>query len=191
MTPSRRPIDVGALLSAGLSILYPVLVVSSVHLLGPYPTIVLACVLLAAGIARPSPVMPIDLLWVPLVAVATVAAIGLYDAELGVRIYPVAVNMAMLWAFARSLWRPPSMIERFARVVEPDLDARGVRYTRKVTVIWIGFFAINGSIALWTAVAGSWLQWTLYNGAISYILAGLLFASEYLVRQRVRRQGTA
>ncbi|MEM7021148.1 MAG: hypothetical protein AAF637_01010 [Pseudomonadota bacterium] len=191
MTPSRRPIDVGALLSAGLSILYPVLVVSSVHLLGPYPTIVLACVLLAAGIARPSAMMPIDLLWVPLVAVATVAAIGLYDAELGVRIYPVAVNMAMLWAFARSLWRPPSMIERFARVVEPDLDARGVRYTRKVTVIWIGFFAINGSIALWTAVAGSWLQWTLYNGAISYILAGLLFASEYLVRQRVRRQGTA
>ena len=46
MTPWRRPADLGALLSAALSLLYPVLVVSSVHLFGPYPTIILACALL-------------------------------------------------------------------------------------------------------------------------------------------------
>jgi uncharacterized membrane protein len=191
MTPWRRPADIGALLSAGLSVLYPVLVVSSVHLLGPYPTIVLACGLLLLGLARPSRLLPIDLLWLPLLVVAAVAMVGLYDAELGVRIYPVAMSMALLWAFARSLWLPPSMIERFARLVEPYLDARGVRYTRKVTMVWIGFFALNGGIALWTALAGSWLQWTLYNGAISYGLVGLLFAGEYLVRRRVRRRGAA
>jgi uncharacterized membrane protein len=189
MTPWRRPADIGALLSAGLSILYPILVVSSVHLLGPYPTIVLACALLLLGLTRPSRLLPIDLVWLPLLVVVTVAVVGVLDAELGVRIYPVAMSMALLWAFARTLWRPPSMIVRFARLVEPDLDARGIRYTRKVTMVWIGFFALNAAIALLTALAGSWLQWTLYNGAISYGLAGLLFAIEYFVRLRVRRQG--
>jgi uncharacterized membrane protein len=70
--------------------------------------------------------------------------------------------------------------------MEPDLDPHGVRYTRSVTLIWVGFFAINGSVALWTAVWGSWAAWTLYNGALAYLLAGLLLGGEYLVRQRVR-----
>ncbi len=183
----RRPADLGALLATALGILYPVLVVSSIHLLGPYPTIILVCALLLLGLTRPSRFMPIDLLWLPAVVVAVVAVVGLLRPELGVRIYPVAMNLALLYAFARSLWRPPSMIERFARLIDPDLDDRGVRYTRKVTMVWVGFFAVNGGVALWTVVAGSWLAWTIYNGLVSYGLAGLVFAIEYLIRQRVRR----
>jgi uncharacterized membrane protein len=191
MTPWRRPPDLGALLRAGLSILYPVLVVSSAHLFGPPATLVLVCVLLVLGLMRPSRLMPAGLLWLPVAVVAAVTVIGLLDAELGIRIYPVAMSLALLCAFASTLWHPPSMIERFARLIDPDLDARGVRYTRKVTMVWIGFFAVNGSVALWTAIAGSWLEWTVYNGAISYALAGLVFAVEYIVRQRVRRRSVA
>jgi uncharacterized membrane protein len=191
MMPWRRPADLGALLQAGLGILYPVLVVSSIHLLGPYPTLILVCALLVLGLTRPSRLMPVDLLWLPVVVVVVVAVVGLLDAELGVRIYPVAINMALLCAFAHSLWHPPSMIERFARLIDPDLDAGGVRYTRKVTMVWVGFFAVNGGLALWFAVAGSWLEWTIYNGAVAYGLAGVVFAVEYLIRQRVRRRGAA
>ena len=191
MMPWRRPADLGALLQAGLGILYPVLVVSSIHLLGPYPTLILVCALLVLGLTRPSRLMPVDLLWLPVVVVVVVAVVGLLDAELGVRIYPVAMNIALLCAFAQSLWHPPSMIERFARLIDPDLDARGIRYTRKVTMVWVGFFAVNGSLALWFALAGSWLEWTIYNGAIAYALAGFVFAVEYLIRQRVRRRGAA
>jgi uncharacterized membrane protein len=96
--------------------------------------------------------------------------------------------MSAIWfiAFAETLWNPPSMIERFARVLEPALDANGVAYTRVVTWIWLGYFTLNAGIALWTAMAGSPAQWAIYNGAICYVLAGLLFAGEWLVRQRVR-----
>jgi uncharacterized membrane protein len=191
MTPWRRPADLGALLQAGLGILYPVLVVTSTHLFGPFPTLILVCALLVLGLTRPSRFMPVDLLWLPVLVVVAVAVVGLLDAELGVRIYPVAMNVALLGAFAYSLWHPPSMIERFARLIDPDLDARGVRYTRKVTMVWVGFFAVNGSLALWFAVAGSWLEWTIYNGAVAYGLAGLVFAVEYVIRQRVRRRGAA
>jgi len=80
------------------------------------------------------------------------------------------------------------MIERFARVLDPDLPESGVRYTRKVTIVWIGFFALNGAIALWTVLQPGWAAWTLYNGFLSYVAAGLLFVGEYFVRQRVMRQ---
>tara|TARA_R110000824_G_scaffold390760_13_gene587878 strand:+ start:42950 stop:43393 length:444 start_codon:yes stop_codon:yes gene_type:complete len=112
--------------------------------------------------------------------------VGFWDPELAARLYPVFMNVTMLLAFAITLWNPPSMIERFARIAEPELDAHGVAYTRKVTWLWMAFFVVNGCIALWTALHGSWLQWGAYNGGISYLLAGTLMAGEYLVRRRVR-----
>jgi uncharacterized membrane protein len=188
MTSSRRRPDLASLLPTGLTILYPILVVVSVHLLGSLPALALLCTLLLLNVITPTTrSVPKDLLWLTVMVVAAVVALGSFSAELGVRIYPVAMNAAMLYAFARTLWHPPSMIERFARLVEPDLDADGVRYTRRVTMVWVGFFVVNGSMALWSVIAGSWLAWTVYNGAISYMLAGLLFPLEYLIRQRVRQ----
>ncbi len=73
-----------------------------------------------------------------------------------------------------------------ARITEPDLDEKGVRYTRKVTIVWIGFFIFNAAIASWTVAYGTLEQWTLYNGLISYCLIGLLLGGEYLVRRKVR-----
>lgn len=100
--------------------------------------------------------------------------------------YPVAVNLCMLILFASSLKQPQTVIERLARLQEPELPASGVRYTRKVTKVWCGFFIINGLVALYTCFQP--LQvWTLYNGLISYLLAGSLFAVEWIVRQFVRR----
>ncbi len=100
--------------------------------------------------------------------------------------YPVTMNAIMLTLFAYSLWRPPSVIERLARLQEPDLPEEGVQYTKKVTFIWCLFFIINGSIALWTCLQNNIELWTLYNGAISYILMGLLFAGEWIVRKWVQ-----
>ena len=79
------------------------------------------------------------------------------------------------------------IIERLARLQEPDLPPEGVRYTRKVTWAWCGFFIVNGGIAAWTALYADLAAWTLYNGCISYLLMGLMFAVEWLCRRRVRR----
>jgi uncharacterized membrane protein len=102
------------------------------------------------------------------------------------KLIPVVINMACLIGFATTLRNPPSMIERFARLQEPHLDATAIAYTRKVTQIWCGFFVLNGSIALYTALFTDMATWTLYNGFIAYILMGVLFTGEYLVRLRVK-----
>ena len=105
----------------------------------------------------------------------------------GLRFYPVAVNLVLFGMFASSLrWGPP-VIERLARLSEPQLSTAGVRYTRKVTIVWSIFFAGNGLFAWYTAVFTSFDTWALYNGAISYGLIGTVFAVEWLIRRRVKK----
>ncbi len=110
-----------------------------------------------------------------------------FNNDLGILLYPVAINAAMLGAFGYSLYKKPSIIEGFARLREPNLDAQGVEYTEKVTFFWCIFFVLNGSIALYTALYMSKDAWTLYNGLLSYMAMGLLFGIEYLVRCYVKR----
>lgn len=102
--------------------------------------------------------------------------------------YPLAVNLAMLLVFGSSLWSAMPLVERIARLREPHLPLAAVRYTRRVTQLWCLFFIGNGSMALVTCLLGDLRLWTLWNGAISYLLIGTLMAGEWLVRQRMRRK---
>ena len=77
------------------------------------------------------------------------------------------------------------VFQRLARLREPNLPPEGVRYTRKVTLVWCGFFIGNGAMALFTVLHGDMHLWTLWNGMVAYILMGTLMATEWLVRQRV------
>jgi uncharacterized membrane protein len=101
--------------------------------------------------------------------------------------YPVLVSALFFTVFCHSLLHPPSVAERIARLSEPDLPPRGVRYTRRVTQVWCGFFLANGMAATATAFSGDRWLWSLYNGFISYVLMAVLMGSEWLVRRRVRR----
>ncbi|KQV85178.1 hypothetical protein ASD15_08685 [Massilia sp. Root351] len=107
---------------------------------------------------------------------------------LPLKLYPVLVNAAFLAAFGYSLTTPVSMVERLARLREPDLPAEAVAYTRRVTQLWCVFFLLNGGCALATALWTSEAVWSLYNGVIAYVLMGLLFAGELLARRHFRRQ---
>lgn len=108
--------------------------------------------------------------------------------SLGLKLYPVLMSASLFIVFCWSLRYPPTAIERLARLQEPDLPDSGVRYTRNVTKVWCVFFVVNGGIALWTVMFGTDQQWALYNGIISYLLMGLLFAVEWLVRQGVKHR---
>lgn len=99
--------------------------------------------------------------------------------------YPVVVNAVMLTIFGGSLWSAMPIVERLARIQDPQLPAAAIRYTRRVTQIWCLFFIANGSIALFTALHGDMALWTAWNGMISYLLMGTLMAGEWLVRRRV------
>lgn len=129
-------------------------------------------------------------------AIRLLAAVGmiltgvswLTDDPRGFLYYPVMVNFVLLVVFATSLLRPPSTIESFARIWDPDLPDEGVRYTRKVTVIWSLFFLTNGMAALYTVLGASLDLWALYNGFISYLLIGALMGGEYLFRYFWRKR---
>lgn len=106
---------------------------------------------------------------------------------LPLKLYPVLINCAMLAAFGYSLISPPSMVERLARLREPNLPPAAVGYTRRVTQVWCVFFISNGSIALGTALWASEEVWSLYTGVIAYVLMGALFGGEFLFRLRFKR----
>ncbi|HBS5951724.1 TPA: hypothetical protein MAL23_001100 [Klebsiella variicola] len=99
--------------------------------------------------------------------------------------YPVVVNSVMLAVFGGSLWSSMPIVERLARLREPVLPERAVRYTRRVTQIWCAFFILNGGVALFTALYGDMSLWTAWNGMISYLLMGTLMAGEWLTRQQM------
>ena len=124
--------------------------------------------------------------WIPLLTLLGVST-WWFNTPLGLKIYPVLVSASFLVLFLWSLKSPPSMIERIARLQDPDLPDKGVLYTRQVTKVWCGFFALNGLTALLITLLGSDSLWALYNGLISYLLMGMLFAGEWLVRQQVMK----
>ena len=117
-------------------------------------------------------------------ALVLVIATFVLNDGLPLKLYPVLVNVAMLLVFAASLWKPPTVIERLARLRHPDLPPEGVRWVANVTRAWCVFFVANGGIALWTALAASDATWALYNGAIAYVLIGAMLAGEWLLRPR-------
>jgi uncharacterized membrane protein len=109
------------------------------------------------------------------------------NAALPLKLYPVLVNAGLLAAFGASLVSGPSMIERLARLREPDLPPEAVGYTRRVTQAWCVFFVFNGAAALGTALFSPEAIWSLYTGVVSYVLMGLMFGGEFLLRIRFKR----
>lgn len=146
-----------------------------------------AILLLAAATRIPSFKLSQIARWSMFAALVLAACAVWANALLPLKLYPVLVNAVLLAVFGFSLAVPPSMVERFARLREPDLPPAAVAYTRRVTQVWCVFFIFNGAIALGTALWASAEVWSLYTGVIAYILMGLLFGLEYLVRLRFKR----
>jgi uncharacterized membrane protein len=171
---------------------YPAAVYLGVSRLGPRELglVLLALMLpnLALRLASAPPARRWAVLRLPL---ATSGLVALGAALADPRFFqalPVLINLALLAGFATSLRGPVSMVEHFARLQEPELPEGGPAYCRRVTVAWCWFFAANAAasaaLALWAPIA--W--WALYTGALAYILVGLGFAVEYVVRARTFRR---
>jgi len=121
-----------------------------------------------------------------LAALGFCALLALLDEPALLHWYPVLMNAGLLLLFAASLYHGMPLIERIARLREPELPPQAVRYTRNVTKVWALFFLGNGLTAAALTLWASRECWLLYNGLIAYVLMGALFAGEWLLRQRVR-----
>ena len=97
-------------------------------------------------------------------------------------VMPSATQGTFGLAFLRSLAGTP-LIEHFARMVKPELSVPELANCRSWTRIW-GFYllvlaAIGLALARWATLA----TWTVYVGILSYVLVGVLFAVEYVIRK--------
>lgn len=103
------------------------------------------------------------------------------------KFYPPVCNCFLFLVFFVSLFTKETVIQKFARMCGDKLEKPAWDYTRKVTYVWSVFTFINLIISIWTIFLPDKI-WILYNGCISYILVGLLFGIEYLVRINLRKR---
>lgn len=107
-----------------------------------------------------------------------------------IKLYPVFMTGIFLFTFGSTLFFPPNMCFRFACLGDKKLknasySKKVEEYCKKVTIIWCIFFILNGTFALITVFSNNDKLWSIYNGGIAYILMGILFAVEFLVRKVV------
>lgn len=97
---------------------------------------------------------------------------------------PALISLFFFCSFSFTLFKPPPMVERFARLVQDDLTRDERSHCRVVTYIWVGFFLIHAVIIEMLTLVASFDAWTVYTGVLGYILMGIIFSGEYIVRKK-------
>ena len=172
---------------------YPLAVYMGLTHFSPRGVGVMLCLLLLPGLvyrfraARREDLLAV--LRIPLSVMAVALLGALFDDRRFVLAMPVLINGVLLATFASSLSGTP-MVERFARMQDPNLGPAQVAYCRGVTQVWCVFFVFNMVVSALLALLAPLEAWALYTGLIAYVLMGLLGASEYVVRKfRFREYG--
>ena len=125
---------------------------------------------------------------VPLVTATLLGLSAVLNANGLVLAVPSAVNLVLLLAFGVTLrWGPP-MVERLARLQDPTLSEPEMQWCRLWTKLWCGFFVANAAVsgALASAVMSGLADmkvWALYNGLVAYVLMGIMFTVEWVLRK--------
>lgn len=188
-TASMNSSATNSLLLAAFGALYPFLVYAALGRVPAGALVLVAMALLMARIAScrgrraAAPLVPA----LAAVALAT-GGLALADADTAARAYPVLMSLGIAGAFGLSLVRPPTLVESFAALTDPDPSPAARAYMRKVTIAWTLFLLANAVMSAATVALGDLELWTLYNGLLSYLLMGTMFAVELAIRRRVRRR---
>ena len=103
------------------------------------------------------------------------------------KFYPPVVNFGLFVIFFSSTFQEKTVIQKIALSMEPDAKAPVLDYTRKLTYVWSVFMFVNFLVSVWTIFMPKEI-WAVYNGIISYILVGILFGVEYIVRINFKRK---
>lgn len=116
---------------------------------------------------------------------AVAVLVLVFDQSLILQLYPILISLLFLIVFASSLRSEKSIIEHLASHFEKEISVEKSAYMRAVTQLWCGFFVVNMMISALSWYCASAAVWALYNGLISYILMGILFATEYIYRRLI------
>ncbi len=144
--------------------------------------------------------------WKPLLSSVLFLAAGLFcfitGKEFFLKLYSVVINITLLVVFGSTLFLKPNIIFRFATLADKSIVGSSYEnqvrlYCRNVTLVWCGFFILNGGAAVVTTFADKIFGlsaedarkvWAVYNGGISYVLMGTLFVVEFIIRKLVDRK---
>ncbi|MDR1787729.1 MAG: hypothetical protein LBR16_04690 [Treponema sp.] len=114
--------------------------------------------------------------------------------EAVLRTYPALSDLVYTIIFLLSLFIPPPIVYTFAATVDKNFaaslpEAALRAFCRRMTIIWIAFFPLDGVAAVVTTMLcinktgelKKWydMLWGIYNAAVSYLLMGFIFVGEY------------
>ena len=187
MTRLRALLRVAALgVQGALLVAFPLLVHAGVSRFGARRTAIALGVLVLPSLLRAAAQGRARLasaLALPATAAALLALAAALDDGRFMLAYPALVNAALLARFGLSLRGERPFVEDLARLSVPDLSPEERRYCRSVTVVWCGFFTANGAAAALLAAFAPRGWWAAYTGVVSYVLIGIVFSAEYVVRK--------
>lgn len=103
------------------------------------------------------------------------------------KFYPPVMNFCLFFIFFSSLFQERTVIQKIALASDPNSNENVMKYTRNLTYIWAVFTFLNFLVSVSTVFMSERI-WALYNGLISYILVGLIFIIEYIVRINFMRK---
>ena len=185
---SRKRRSVESILVA-IGVAYPIAVYFGLRSLSPLTMVAVLPVLIVLRLVfRPRNGTARDIADVFLLAGGLALVVAVSSPLVGLKFYPIFISLGLAGFFGYTLLRPPTIIERIARIREADVTDAALPYFFKVTTAWVCFFLVNAGLSAWTALDGSLELWTLYNGLISYVLMGGLFAIEFVIRRFARHR---
>lgn len=117
----------------------------------------------------------------PIVVMILVIILFHYTNWIWVKLYPVIVNFFLFCLFFGSIFEKETIIQKFARLMEPDIKPKALEYTRNLTYVWAVFIFLNFLVSVATLFMSEKV-WAFYNGFLSYILVGAFFIIEYIMR---------
>jgi uncharacterized membrane protein len=173
-----------ALVAASLA--YPGIVYGAREIAPPWAFVIVALALVAVRLLTLR--SPQSHIWrLPLTgAIGIIIVTAVVDPDIAAKAYPSIVSLMIAAVFGTSLLYPPSLIERFARLGEPDLPPDAGSYCRNVTVVWTLWLSANAVVSAILALRASDEAWALWTGLVAYIVMAALFAGELAVRRIVR-----
>ncbi len=141
--------------------------------------------------------------WRPIVSSALFLIAGVlcfvFNSDTFLKLYSVAISASLLCVFGQTLFFKPNMAFRFSTMMDKKIKGSPYEqavndYCKKVTIAWCIFFIFNGTVAGFTTLYNFGSPelnskiWSLYNGGISYVLLGLMFAVELFIRKKVDKK---
>jgi uncharacterized membrane protein len=99
---------------------------------------------------------------------------------------PVFINLLMALVFGSTLLPGATpLITQFSQLLKGNLDAKALKYTRRVTLAWVIFFALMALESALLALYAPPLVWSLFTNLLNYLFLLLFFLAEYILRVRL------